>query len=86
MVSQEGHNNMLSYVDLLQMAIERYPPVLDYFQGWLEPAAGKGRVLELKEWFVEGHGIIGGKRDNHGISIPLHAKNGMGPTSGVPPR
>jgi hypothetical protein len=67
---------MLSYVDLSRMAIKQYPPVLDYVHGWLEPAAGKGRVLELEMGFVEGHGIIGGKRDNHGIWIPLHAKNG----------
>ncbi len=68
-------NNMLSYVDLLRTAIEQYLPVLDYVQGWLEPAASKGIVLEPEEWFVEGHGIIGGKRDNHRIWIPLNAKN-----------
>ncbi len=67
-------NDMLSYVDLSWMAIKQYPPVLDYVQGLLELAAGKGRVIEPEEWFVEGHGIIGGKRDNICIWIPLHAK------------
>jgi len=25
---------------------------------------------------VEGHGIIGGRRDSHGVWIPVHNKNG----------
>ncbi len=68
-------NDMLSYVDLLQMAIEQYLPVLDYVQKWLEPTASKERVLEPEEWFAEGHGIIGGKMGDRRIWIPLHIKN-----------
>ncbi len=41
------------------------------------PTIGEGQVLEYEEWFVEGHGIIGGNADSHGIWIPLHARNGM---------
>jgi hypothetical protein len=77
-------NDMLSYTDLLWTAIKQYPPILDYVQGWLEPAAGKGRVLEPREWFVEGHSIIGGKRDNTGFGSHSLLRTGR-PTSGVPP-
>jgi hypothetical protein len=33
-------------------------------------------VLSPKEWFQEGHGIIGGKKDLTRTLIPRHAKNG----------
>ncbi len=67
--------DMLSFVDLSLPAIQRYPKVLDFIQSWMEPVVGKGRVLKEEEWFVEGHGIIGGCKDAHRIWIPMHAKN-----------
>jgi hypothetical protein len=42
----------------------------------VEPVCGELKVLGPEEWFVEGHGIIGGMKDSHGIWIPTHAKNG----------
>ena len=59
--------DMLLFVDLAVPAINRHPVILDFIQSWLEPTVGKGRVLKVEEWFVEGHGIVGGKRDSHGV-------------------
>ncbi len=33
-------------------------------------------VLKVKEWFQEGHGIVGGFKDAYGVWIPKHTKNG----------
>ena len=33
-------------------------------------------MLTPKQWFVEAHGITGGKKDHHGVWIPDHANNG----------
>jgi hypothetical protein len=62
--------NMLSFVDLGQSAVERHPPLLEWIRGWtgrkgLEP-------LALEDWFVKGHGIIGGYKDDHGVWMPSH--------------
>ena len=48
---------------------------MTYINSW----AGKGNLSPLlaEEWFVEGHGIIGGRKDENGIWIPNHAKNGQ---------
>jgi hypothetical protein len=42
-------------------------------------------VLKEEEWFVEGHGIIGGRKDAHWIWIPMHAKNGRAHIWSPPP-
>ena len=68
--------DMLLFVDLAVPAINRHPVILDFVQSWLESTVGKGQVLKVEEWFVEGHGIVGGKRDSHGVWIPIHNKNG----------
>jgi hypothetical protein len=49
--------DMLSFVDLGRMALERHPPLLSWVRAWsdrptLEPLTPKG-------WFEEGHGIKG---------------------------
>jgi hypothetical protein len=69
--------DMLAFVDIYLLAVERHPPILEFVQSWVGPAVGKGRVLKSEEWFVEGHGIIGGKADAHGIWIPIQAGNVM---------
>jgi hypothetical protein len=67
--------DMLSFVDLSQTAIERHPGVLDFVKSWVSPILGEGKVLEPKEWFQEGHGIIGGKKDSSRLWIARHAEN-----------
>jgi hypothetical protein len=62
--------DMLSFVDLSVTAVDRHPPVLDWVRSWtgletLEP-------LTPEEWFVEGHGIVGGKKDRRGVWMPDH--------------
>jgi hypothetical protein len=51
----------------------------------VEPVIGRGRVLKEEEWFVEGHGIIEGRKDAHGIWIPMHPKNGRAYIWSPPP-
>ena len=67
--------DMLSFINIAKTALERHPLVLDYIKSW----AGKGRLIPLtpEEWFIEGHGIVGGDKDGNGIWIPKHAKNGQ---------
>ena len=57
------------------MACERHPPICDFVDSWLKPVAGQVLWLSPEEWFVEGHGIVGGMKDLHGVWIPTHAKN-----------
>jgi hypothetical protein len=37
---------------------------------------GSSKLLSSKEWFQEGHGIIGGEKGTSGIWIPRHTENG----------
>jgi hypothetical protein len=69
-------SSMLSFIDLALPAIHRSPKVVDFVRSWAEPVLGEVKVLAPHEWFVEGHGIIGGEKDAHGIWIPSHAVNG----------
>ena len=62
--------DMLSFVDLAKSAIDRHPPLLDWIRSWtciddLAPLTPEG-------WFEEGHGIVGGENDRHGVWIPKH--------------
>jgi hypothetical protein len=68
--------DMLSFVDLSQTAVERHPEVLVYVKSWVDLVLGTSRVLTVEEWFREGHGITGGKIGSKGIWIPLHAADG----------
>ena len=66
--------DMLAYLELDRTALERCPALLEWIREWtcrpaLEP-------LTLEEWFVEGHGIVGGTKDGHGIWIPRHGPSG----------
>ena len=75
----EGVNrgeNMLSFVDLARMAIERQPGVLEFVRSWLDPIVGESKCLKPEEWFKEGHGIIGGEKDGNGMWKPCHAEDG----------
>ena len=65
---------MLSYIDLAKSAIDRFPPLLEFVRSWTQMP--KLEPLTPEEWFVEAHGIVGGFRDDHGIWIPKHARNG----------
>lgn len=47
---------------------------LDYFRSWMQPDI---IPLTPEQWFREGHGIVGGTRDKHGLWIPSHAANGQ---------
>jgi hypothetical protein len=69
--------NMLHFVPLAQSARERQPILVGFLQECVRQALQhKVKVLEVEEWFQEGHGIIGGYKDSHGVWIPRHAKNG----------
>ncbi len=46
---------------------------------------GKERVLRVEEWFVKGHGIIGGRKDVHRIWTPMQTKNGRAYIWSPPP-
>jgi hypothetical protein len=48
--------DMLSFVNLSLLAVERHPPIVEFVQSWVGLAIGKGQVLKSEEWFVEGHG------------------------------
>ena len=50
-------DDMLSFVNLAQTAIERHPFLLDFVCSWVEPSLGMCHLLSVEEWFVEGHGI-----------------------------
>ena len=45
-------------------------------KSWVAPILGDSKLLVPEEWFHEGHGIIGGKKDSTGLWIPQHAGNG----------
>jgi hypothetical protein len=77
--------DMLSFVDLSQTAVERHPEVLVYVKSWVDLVLGTSRVLTIKEWFQEGHGITGGKIGSKGIWIPLHAADGKAYIWSPPP-
>ena len=65
---------MLLHIELAKGALERHPDVLDFVKFWTEVKNLK--ALTPEQWFVEGHGIRGGYRDDHGMWIPNHADNG----------
>ncbi len=77
--------DMLAFVDVSLPIIRQHPGVIEFVQSWVEPVIGKGRVLKEEEWFVEGHGVIGGCKDAHRIWIPMHAKNGRAYIWSPPP-
>jgi hypothetical protein len=77
--------DMLSFVDQSLSTVRRHPKVLVFVQSWMKPAIGEGRVLREEEWFVEGHGIIGERKDGHRIWIPMHVKNGRAYIWSPPP-
>ena len=66
--------DMLDYVDIAKSACQRHPPLREFVRSW--SGAGDLRPLREEEWFVEGHGIVRGRKDEHGIWIPSHASNG----------
>lgn len=63
--------NMLTFVDLSKSACDRQgPSLLSWIREWTRST--DLQPLSPEEWFVEGHGIIGGARNAHGIWIPMH--------------
>jgi hypothetical protein len=66
--------NMLEYVDIAKCANSRHPPLAAFMQAWT--GIDNLKPLTEEEWFVEGHGIVGGVRDSHNVWIPSHARNG----------
>ena len=67
---------MLSFIDLALSATVRAPEVIEFVKSWVEPVLGELKHLTPAEWFVEGHGIVGGKKDARGVWIPSHAEAG----------
>ena len=67
--------DMLDYVDIAASAMSRHPPLAWFVQRW----TGLNHIAPLspEDWFVAGHGITGGERDNHQIWMPSHAANGQ---------
>jgi len=55
-------------VDLAKGAIKRQPKLVDYVQSWVGQALRREvKLLQVEEWFQEGHGISGGSKDSHGV-------------------
>ena len=50
--------------------------MLEFVKAWVAPILGDSKVLVPKEWFHEGHGIVGSKKDSTGLWIPQHASGG----------
>eukprot|EP00804_Cyclotella_cryptica_P022763 CCRYP_004986-RA/>CCRYP_004986-RA protein AED:0.37 eAED:0.37 QI:0/0/0/1/0/0/2/0/452 len=65
---------MLSFVDLDKTAVERSPELLPWIQSWCGKRDINSRTLE--QWFMEGHGIVGGHLDKHGVWRPDHEPSG----------
>lgn len=63
---------MLEFVDLAKTAIERHEPLLDWIRSWTDIQSLSPMTPE--EWFVEAHGICGGKINADGIWMPVHEK------------
>jgi hypothetical protein len=77
---------MLSFIDLALSATKRHPPILDFVKSWLETASsGAAHVLLERQWFVEGHRNISGRKDHRGVWMPLHAANGRSYIWAPPP-
>jgi len=68
--------DMLLFVDLSRTAVERHPGMLEFVKAGVAPILGDSKVLVPEEWFQEGHGIIGGKKDSTRLWIPQHASDG----------
>ncbi len=50
--------------------------MLEFVQLWMKPVIEKGGVLRGEEWFIEGHGIIGGRKDVHEYGSPYTSRTG----------
>lgn len=66
-------DSMFKFIDIARSTVERAPAVLEYIKSWTN---GDIEPLTPCQWYREGHGVVGGKRDAHGIWIPSHAKSG----------
>ena len=78
-------SQMLSFIDLALSATVRAPGVIEFVKSWVEPVLGGLKLLSPEEWFVEGHGIVGGKKDARGVWIPTHAGGGKAYLWSPPP-
>ena len=67
--------DMLDYIDIAKSASHRHPALVDFMRTWTE--LPQLHPLREEEWYMEGHGICGGRKDDHGIWIPCHAPNGQ---------
>jgi hypothetical protein len=65
--------DMLDYIDIARCSNERHPGISNFIQKITGVSTLK--PLSVEEWFVEGHGIVGGYRDQHQMWIPSHAPN-----------
>ncbi len=78
--------DMLAFVNLPLSANLQHPPILEFIKSWLEPASsGAAHVFQENQWFVEGHRIIGGRKDHHGVWLPVHATNSKSYVWASPP-
>jgi len=61
--------SMLNHVPLHRSALERQSALLPWLRSWL-PEATATCVLSPKQWFFEGHGLVGGCTNGDGIWTP----------------
>ncbi len=60
-------DDMLSFVDLSKTALDRHPGVINYVRSWLDVSLGSSKLLTPKDWFQEGHRVVGGEKNSIGM-------------------
>ena len=66
--------SMLSFVPLHLSALDRCPDLEECIRSAVIPRSGEGDIkfLNYDDWFVRGHDIIGGSKNDDGIWIPSY--------------
>jgi hypothetical protein len=67
--------DMLDYVDIASSSMSRHPAIADFIRA--VTGIDSLAPLSVDDWFVGGHGIVGGTRDKHRVWLPSHAPNGQ---------
>lgn len=76
-------DDMLSFVDLGRLALERSPTLLPCIQSWC--LQSNIQPLTPDDWFETSLGISGGDKDKLGILIPTHEPPGNSHLWAPPP-
>ena len=66
--------SMLSFIPLHLTALERCPKLRGMIEGAVVPRDGENEILFLdyEDWFVRGHDIIGGGKNDDGVWMPAY--------------